>query len=86
VQVSLLMANGSGNRQRRSERPSLGSSSKEERGGASHMKYFYYVSRSKVEMRAPQLRRPKFSFKLSPKVAVAGVSIGADIERRDDSA
>jgi hypothetical protein len=50
------------------------------------MKYFYYVSRSKVEMLAPQLRRPKFSFKLSPKVAVAGVSIGADIERRDDSA
>jgi len=26
VQVSLLMANGSGNRQRRSDRPSLGSS------------------------------------------------------------
>ena len=50
------------------------------------MKYYYYISKPKVEMLLPQIKRAKFSLKLSPKVDVAGVSIGADIEKRDDSA
>ena len=48
------------------------------------MKYFHYVSRSKVEMLAPQLRRPKWFFKIISKVTLGIISVGADIEKRDD--
>lgn len=50
------------------------------------MRHYYYISRTKLDMLLPQVRRRGFSLKISPKVDFAGVSVGADVESRTDSA
>lgn len=47
-----------------------------------NLKYFYYISRTKVDMLLPQLQRRIISIpKISPKVGLAGITIGADLEK-----